>query len=398
MRQTQAPGSLPQVRQAAPVFVGPACQQVASAYLHGVAQLYLAQCTPPASPSYGVCQATRQLPSKTSVHAPQPAPVGAFPINGMCHTSRQLPSPESVYAPQPAPVVASPINGDCHTVRQLPSQASIYNPQLPAASAIAAPINGVCPTARQPLSQPSDHAPQLPANPAAAKASRWQPGGESLRQFLAAVQEARTRPNERELAYQSFLCAIQQWGLLDGIPASSDKAMPSTTRVSLPFCGHLSETPILLPFLAKYMKSSRCQTEVHACDVDDSASTYWWPAWADWTTAIVGPQWRLTCEKKDLAEEILPSKVFGLVLGVHPLVMGTGCEVPWRRIMANVLQSCRPGGRCIFATFYTFEAEKVQSICRDLGHSSEIRENPCYAGAAKDQMGTHLRFVVIVDV
>lgn len=364
MWQTQAPGSLSQVRQAAPVPIGPACQQIPSTCLHGTAQLHLAQCRPPASSIYGVCHTTRQLPRNTSVHAPQllAAPVAAFSINGVCHTTRQLPSQASAH-----PAVAPPINGVYHTTRQLPTQASV-------------------------------HAPQLSAAPVAAKTSRWQPGGESLRSFLAAVQEALTRPNEREDAYQSFLCAIQQWGLLDGIPVTSDKAMPPSTRVSLPFCGLLSETPILLPFLAKHLNSMQCQTEIHACDVDDTGSSYWWPAWAEWTTAILGPRWRLAFQKRDLAEESLPSKAFGLVLGVHPLVMGTGCEVPWRRIMANVLQSCQPGGRCIFATFYTFEAEKVQSICRDLGHSSEIRENPYYAKTARNQFGTHLRFVVIVDV
>lgn len=328
MLQTQTPGGLSLFRQAAPVFVGPACQQIAHADLHAAAQLYVVP--------------GKQLPRQ---------PACAAACTPACHSSAY--------------------HGVCSSVGQLP---------------------------KQPPNQLGMHAPLQPATPAALQTSRWQPGGASLSQFMGAVQEARTRPHEREKAYQSFLCAIQQWGLLDGIPETCGKAGPPSTRVSLPFCGSLSETPILLPILAKHTSSNRCQLEVHACDVDDSASNYWWPGWTEWTSAVLGPRCSLTFQKKDLATESLPSKAFGLVLGIHPLVMGTGCEVPWRRIMANVMQSCQPGARCIFATFYIFEAEKVQSICRDLGHSSEIRENPYYARAAKNELGTHLRYVVIVNV
>jgi len=218
----------------------------------------------------------------------------------------------------------------------------------------------------------------------------------SLAQFIPAVEESRRRPSPRDQAYAAFLDAILSLGLLQDIPVAEGSRRHPLVRVSLPFCGALSEAPRLLPFLATHINQTPCALELHGCDIDDSPSAYWWPAWEEWTANLHGDRCSLCFQKKDLATERLPVAHFGLVLGIHPLVMGVGCEASWRRIMQNVLNSCQPGGKCVFATFYSFEATSVQRLCKDHGFSAEIRENPHYAMTRSDQAGTHLRFLVFV--
>lgn len=238
--------------------------------------------------------------------------------------------------------------------------------------------------------------------PAKSEPRRWKGGEESLRSFVEGVKEAATRPTGREKAYIAFLSAIADWGLLKALPTEllGGGAGP-LVRVSLPFCGALSEAPMLLPFLLNQVRtliSEKTQLHVHACDIDDRPSSYWWPAWQDWTAYTLGDACSLKCQLQDLAEENLPSSAFGLVLGIHPLVSGVACDIPWCKILSNVLRSCKPGGRCIFATFYLFEAEKVQRICKELGVATHICENPYYVGVPRSQAGTDLRFIVIADV
>jgi len=223
---------------------------------------------------------------------------------------------------------------------------------------------------------------------------RWD-SGISMASFTVSVKDMQSRPSDREKAYLAFLQAIDSWGLLQDLPVQSCQV-----RVSLPFCGALSEAPMLVPFLAQRIAerpTGPVFLDIDACDVDDSPSKYWWPAWQAWVEHLYPGRCKLQVRRQDLAEEALPEASCQLLLGVHPLVMGVGCEIPWRTIMANVLRSCQPGARCIFATFYTCEAEKVMSICKDLGHTSEMRENPFYAGV-KEEVGTHLRFIVIVNI
>eukprot|EP00435_Cladocopium_sp_Y103_P035555 s868_g9.t1 len=213
--------------------------------------------------------------------------------------------------------------------------------------------------------------------PAKSEPRRWKSGEESLRSFAEGVKEAATRPTGREKAYMAFLSAIADWGLLKALPTEliGGGAGP-LVRVSLPFCGALSEAPMLLPFLLNQLRTFISEkVQLH-----------------DWTAYTLGDACSLKCQLQDLAEENLPSSAFGLVLGIHPLVSGVACDIPWCKII------CKPGGRCIFATFYLFEAEKVQRICKELGFATHLRENPYYVGVPRSQAGTDLRFIVVTMI
>ncbi|CAJ1346119.1 unnamed protein product [Effrenium voratum] len=170
------------------------------------------------------------------------------------------------------------------------------------------------------------------AAPPAAAPRRWM-GEQTLHKFIQAVQESAGRPNEREKAYVSFLHALAAWGLLEDIPCHAAEVL--VMRVSLPFCGALTEVPRLVPFLVNHMKR-RCRLHLHACDIDDRPSSYWWPAWKDWIAHFFATDCILDCQQQDLSTETIAPSSFGLVLGIHPLVMGTGCAIPWRKIMKNV--------------------------------------------------------------
>merc|ERR1711879_703847 len=69
----------------------------------------------------------------------------------------------------------------------------------------------------------------------------------------------------------------------------------------------------------------------------------------------------------------------------------------WHKIIANVLQSRMPGAQCVFATFYSQEAESAALVCQSLGAACEIRENPYYTGQSKSIVGTFFRYAVILS-
>jgi len=231
--------------------------------------------------------------------------------------------------------------------------------------------------------------------PGAAPARRWRGDGSSLQSTIAWAEKCLREPDARGKAYLAFLHALGDWGLLEGLPLDSSGVL----QVGLPFCGGCSEAPLLLSFLAeRFLPFAGEGIFVRGCDVDADPAAYWWPAWEEWAAHVLGPRGlRLEVQQQDLAQALLPNAP-GLILGVHPLVTGVDGEGPWRSILANVLASRAPGGRCIFATFYRSEAEKVQSMCQDLGVRCEIRESPHYASTPERTVATHLRFAAIVDV
>lgn len=214
-----------------------------------------------------------------------------------------------------------------------------------------------------------------------------------LQGALALIEHRHNKPSLREEAYSAFLQALAGWGVFDRpLPIDSSREL----RVSLPFCGSCGEAPLLLPFLAeKYLGTGLAGSmEVFACDVDAEVLQNCGLRWEVWTAYSLGPRVRLKVQQCDLSQAPLPEAHF--ILGVHPCVSGVGADTLWRKIMANILLASVAGGRCIFATFYAGEAQKVQRICRELGYHSEVRENPFYAGAPPDKQGTHLRFAVLV--
>lgn len=203
-------------------------------------------------------------------------------------------------------------------------------------------------------------------------------------------------PDERDGAYQAFLEAIASWGLLANLPLDSQGVL----QVRLPFCGACTEAPLLFPFLARRCRAPHGPARgiaVHGADVDGTPARYWWPTWREWADHTLGPNFTIEVEQKDLAVQLMPADA-GLILGVHPLVCGVGdeCAAIWHRILANVLATRAPGAMCIFATFYRMEAERVQSVCAELGAASDILENPFYAGVPERRLATHLRFAVVV--
>mmetsp|Transcript_2955 Transcript_2955/g.6447 ORF Transcript_2955/g.6447 Transcript_2955/m.6447 type:complete len:324 (-) Transcript_2955:69-1040(-) len=255
--------------------------------------------------------------------SPLPRPAGAGEQVGVSTRNFAFPLPVSM--PRPSHLPAG------YPVRSaLPATSPYHNP------AAAIPF-GCAP-------QPIVHVRVTPApnrqvggSQRVTSTRRWQSGGVSLPQFIPAVEESRRWPSPRDQAYAAFLDAILSLGLLQDIPVAEGSRRHPLVRVSLPFCGALSEAPRLLPFLATHINQTPCALELHGCDIDDSPSAYWWPAWEEWTANLHGDRCSLCFQKKDLATERLPVAHFGLVLGIHPLVMGVGCEASWRRIMQNVL-------------------------------------------------------------
>lgn len=167
----------------------------------------------------------------------------------------------------------------------------------------------------------------------------------------------------------------------------------------------MHETPMLMEFFRQHLLGGGGQPaeapgglDIFASDVDGRPAEYWWPGYEEWTAHTFNQQIRLQIRQQDLATEALLTGAYGFVLGVHPLVAGINCDGPWRLIIANVMRSCRPGARCIFATFYQSEVDKLQGMLKDIGYKCEVRESPHYAGVADTTVGTHLRFAAIVNV
>eukprot|EP00445_Apocalathium_hangoei_P042477 CAMPEP_0203971680 /NCGR_PEP_ID=MMETSP0359-20131031/98601_1 /ASSEMBLY_ACC=CAM_ASM_000338 /TAXON_ID=268821 /ORGANISM="Scrippsiella Hangoei, Strain SHTV-5" /LENGTH=600 /DNA_ID=CAMNT_0050909665 /DNA_START=44 /DNA_END=1846 /DNA_ORIENTATION=- len=201
------------------------------------------------------------------------------------------------------------------------------------------------------------------------------------------VKQREAAPDQRDQAYLSFLRALStEWRVLEGLPTDAS----GTLHVSTPFCQQFFEAPLLLPFLKEHVLDTGRAKGIATFGSDVKPEPFWWPAWEEWVPCMLGPHVVLHLKAQDLARE-LPAAA-GLVLAVHPEVTTGG---PWPVIIANVLRSCVPGGRCVFATFYAQEAEEVARICRSVGVPCSVRESPFYAGRPATEVGTFLRFAVI---
>lgn len=228
--------------------------------------------------------------------------------------------------------------------------------------------------------------------------------------LLPHIDKCRAQPNLRSEAYQSFLRALVDWGVLDGLPTDESR----NVRVGLPFCGQCGEAWFLLPFLSENLIDSGAAAaiSIHGCDVTAEPQAFWWPAWREWAEQSFGGRISLECHQQDLVSAPLAASDF--ILGVHPVVLegaqstsgGAASSMdirvkmkaasPWHSIMANVLRGLAPGGRAVFATFYMSEARAAEQIIASLGLGCEIRENPYYVNHPADAMATQLRFAVIV--
>mmetsp|Transcript_31018 Transcript_31018/g.68529 ORF Transcript_31018/g.68529 Transcript_31018/m.68529 type:complete len:295 (-) Transcript_31018:10-894(-) len=218
-----------------------------------------------------------------------------------------------------------------------------------------------------------------------------------LPEGLARVEQRRLAPTGRDNAYIGFLQAISSWGLLASLPLGSDGAL----HVNVPFCGGFSEGPLLMPCLVEKLPILRA-TSVTLRGSDLEASQLWWATQKEWVRRCLGSRARLEFSTKDLVKDPLPSA--GLTLAVHPgpKIEHEGTGGVWHQIVANVLQSRAPGGRCIFATFFIEEARALQRICQWCGVSTEVHENPYYGTRPLptyiDERGveaTPLRYVLV---
>jgi len=193
----------------------------------------------------------------------------------------------------------------------------------------------------------------------------------------------------RNEAYSSWLGLLESRGVFRGLPVDKSGLL----RVGAPFCYDFFEAPRLLPFLMERLAvaaPSASGVAVFGSDLQPSGT--WWPIWEAWTRHVYGDR-RVTLElrQQDLEKEHLPQS--GLILGLHPEVTKGG---PWHTIIRNILRSRAVGGRAVFANFYEFEAEETAKVCRSCGAVCEIVENPYYAGKPPNEMGTYLRYAVIV--
>lgn len=176
-------------------------------------------------------------------------------------------------------------------------------------------------------------------------------------------------------------------GVFDRLPLDASGAL----TVSAPFCGEFFEAPLLLPFLSEAVldRGHAAALSVFGCDV--AAAPRWWPAWQEWAAHEFAGRVSLRFQQQYLEREQPPQA--GLILAVHPEAASGG---PWEKILANVIRSRAPGGRCVFVTFYAPEAEAVVRACRGLGVQCEVGENPHYAGRPALANGTHHRHFVVV--
>uniref|UniRef100_A0A7S4VP40 Uncharacterized protein n=1 Tax=Alexandrium monilatum TaxID=311494 RepID=A0A7S4VP40_9DINO len=329
------------------------------------------------------------------------APVGTAAVAAAAAVKVMMPGPSAplgaaagaaaaamgARAPLPAAPVGAPAGATAAAVGgiapALPPMAG------PAAGPTAAAVRAAAPAPAGPASLPAG------AGAAAAPAADAAALDLQLKGTLALVEHRRAEPALRERAYQALLEALAARGAFDGLPVDGAGCLD----LALPFCGSCSEAPLLLSFLAERLLDGRgpaSSIRAAGCDSDGEVLEAYGRRWEAWTAHALGPRVRLELRHRDLAAEALPAA--GLILGVHPLVSGVGAEAVWRRILANVLQARVPGGRCIFATFYDHEAQKVQRMCLELGSQSEIVENPFYQGYPRKAEGTHLRFAVLVAV
>jgi len=255
-------------------------------------------------------------------------------------------------------------------------------PLAPAASASMA--QQVTPLVQAGPALPPASAQVLQAPPQAAPQAS---GAAVLDSTVRWVERRRASPDHRDKAYGAFLQALADWGVLERLPTDSAGAL----QVSVPFCQELFEAPLLLPFLRRRLLERGGASGISAFGCDVEPQPFWWPAWEAWAAHALGPEVRLELRQRDLAMEPLPPA--GLILAVHPEVTKGG---PWQSILSNVLQSRVAGGQCVFATFYSMEAQETVKLCQGLGARCEVRENPYYAGQP-DGVGTFLRFAVIVS-
>lgn len=226
--------------------------------------------------------------------------------------------------------------------------------------------------------------------------------------LLPHIEKKLAHPDERTLAYMSFLSAISGWGLLDGLRRDR-------LRIGFPFCGQLSEAPFLLPFLAEQLLDAPSATlQVVGSEVDPVPASFWWPAWRAWAaTQPWGDRIQLEFHVQDSSQVTLPAPHFDLLVGVHPQLLESIASVTtsgdqldvqvkdsslWHDIIANTVRSCAGGALCIFATFFLSEAKAVKAILEGLGISCEIKENPMYVGLPWSTPDTHLRFVVAASI
>mmetsp|Transcript_76103 Transcript_76103/g.219822 ORF Transcript_76103/g.219822 Transcript_76103/m.219822 type:complete len:601 (+) Transcript_76103:57-1859(+) len=209
----------------------------------------------------------------------------------------------------------------------------------------------------------------------------------------ATVRAARTAvsTDQRDEAYRSFLAMLASRGLFDGLPLDASGAL----RVNLPFCHDFFEAPLLLPFLAERFLAlaggmpSAQSVAAFGCDL--TPQPLWWKGWEAWAQQTFHSTVSLKLSEMDLQKSQLPDAA--LAIGLHPEVTNGG---PWPGIIANVLRSLLPGGRCAFATFYSMEAEATAKVCTDFGVACDIVENPYYVDQPPDAIGTSLRYAVVV--
>ncbi|CAK0834167.1 unnamed protein product [Prorocentrum cordatum] len=236
-----------------------------------------------------------------------------------------------------------------------------------------------------PLATPVVASPVVAVHPAVTVRSAGRVEGLSLAESLA--QQRRASPSQRDQALSALLGLLWERGALSALPVDGAGCL----RVSSPFCHDYYEAPVLLPFLVdRLIEGGPGVKGIIAFGCDVNAQPRWWPAWEAWVAKHLGPRVALQLSQQDLSTSAPPPA--GLVLGVHPEITNGG---PWPAILAHVLSSCLPGGLCVFVTFYTQEAEEAARVCRGLGWSCEVLENPHYAGLPASTSGTYMRYAVL---
>lgn len=163
-------------------------------------------------------------------------------------------------------------------------------------------------------------------------------------------------------------------------------------RVSMPFCGRLSEHNVLCKFIDDRCLSLPGIVGAELCGAEVGDHFYFDWAIAQSHCSQVYPRIKMNMSVHDLAVE--PLQEAALTIGIHPEVTKGG---PWFPIIGSILRSAEKG-ICVLATFYPSERDTLLNMIemhKADGISVEVFENPYYRNNENPAIPA-MRFIFII--